>query len=107
MVFVIEEHRNMDKPVLSKQAFWDVDMDKIDYEKNAKFVIVKVFDRGSFDDIIALLNFYPQDKIISALLTTRYLANNTMAFACAIFGLKLQDFRCYIFKQLNPNVWPY
>ena len=48
----------MDKPVLSKQAFWDVDMDKIDYEKNAGHVIQKVFDRGTLNDILAILNFY-------------------------------------------------
>ena len=35
----------MNKPLLSKQAFWDVDMDKIDYEKNAAHVIEKVVDR--------------------------------------------------------------
>ena len=34
------------KPILSKQAFWDVDMDKIDYEKNAVHVVEKVIERG-------------------------------------------------------------
>jgi len=95
----------MDKPILSKQAFWDVDMDKIDYEKSAGFVITKIFDRGNFDDIIAVLNYYPQDKIKSALLTARYLSNNAMSFACALFGLKLEDFRCYNFKLSNPTAW--
>jgi hypothetical protein len=99
--------KKMDKPVLSKQAFWDVDMDKINYEKKAVFVIKKVFDRGTLDDIISILNFYSEDKIKDALLNARYLMNSTMSFACVLFGLKIEDFRCYQFKQLNPNVWPF
>jgi len=97
----------MDKPVLSKQAFWDVDMDKIDYEKNAAHVIDKVFDRGTLNDIISVLNFYGDDKIKDALLNRRYLMNRTMSFACTLFDLKLEDFRSYQFKQLNPHVWPF
>ena len=98
----------MDKPVLSKQAFWDVDMDKIDYEKNAAHVITKVFDRGSMDDIISILNFYPEEMIVkSVLLSVRYLSNNAMSFACVLFDLKLADFRCYKLKQLDPHVWPF
>ena len=97
----------MDKPVLSKQAFWDVDMNKIDYEKNAAHVITKVFDRGAIDDIIAILNFYPEERIKDALLNVRYLSNNAMSFACVLFDLKLADFRCYKLKQLDPHAWPF
>jgi len=104
---VKEKFEAMEKPVLSKKAFWDVDMDKIDYEKNAAHVIQKVFDRGTLDDIISILNFYSEDKIEDALLNAKYLMNNTMSFACVLFGLELKDFRCYQFKQLNPNFWPF
>ncbi|HEX8021848.1 DUF6922 domain-containing protein, partial [Mucilaginibacter sp.] len=64
----------MEKPTLSKQAFWDVDMDSIDYQKNARFVISKVFDRGSLDDVISILNFYQDEIIKSSLLNVRYLS---------------------------------
>ena len=47
-----------DKPILSKQAFWDVDMDKIDYKKNAAHVVEKVLERGKEADFDSLLNFY-------------------------------------------------
>jgi hypothetical protein len=97
----------MNKPVLSKQAFWDVDMEKIDYEKNAVHVITKVFDRGTLDDIISTLNFYGDEKIKSALLNARYLMNNSMSFASVLFNLKLEDFRCYRHKQSDPTAWPF
>ena len=97
----------MNKPVLSKKAFWDVDMAVIDYEKNASYVICKVFDRGDLDDILSILNFYEQEKIESSLLNIRYLSNCAMSFACVLFNLKLEDFRSYRFKQENPNIWPF
>jgi hypothetical protein len=97
----------MGKPILSKQAFWDIDMDKIDYERNAAYVIAKIFDRGALNDIISILNFYDEEKIKTALLNARYLMNNSMSFACVLFDLKLEDFRCYKFNQSNPNVWPF
>ena len=96
-----------DKPVLSKQAFWDVDMEKIDYEKNASHVVTKVFDRGTMDDIISVWNFYGEKKIKDILLNARYIMNNTMSFACVLFNLKLEDFRCYRLKQSNPTAWPF
>jgi hypothetical protein len=97
----------MDKPVLSKQAFWDVDMNKIDYEKNATHVIAKVFDRGTFDDIIAVMNFYGDEKIKDSLLNIRYVSNGAIALACVLFDLKQEDFRCYRLKQSDPHAWPF
>jgi len=38
---------NMDTQLtLSPTAFWDVDMQKLDYEKNAHFIIEKVMNYG-------------------------------------------------------------
>ena len=45
-VIVTEERNHQLKLNLSKQAFWDVDMYKIDYEHHVRFVISKIVDRG-------------------------------------------------------------
>ncbi|MFN5629051.1 MAG: DUF6922 domain-containing protein [Bacteroidota bacterium] len=36
---------------LDRKLFWDVDYDKLDWEKYASWVIVRVFERGDVDDI--------------------------------------------------------
>ena len=59
----------MEKPVLSKQAFWDVDMDKIDYKKNAVHVVEKVIERGKAEDFDNLLKFYGFDRVGKLALT--------------------------------------
>ncbi|HEY9196193.1 MAG TPA: hypothetical protein VIM77_08000 [Mucilaginibacter sp.] len=97
----------MDKPILSKQAFWDVDMNTIDYEKNARFVIEKVVDRGSFEDFIALKKFYGDNKIKKEIVNAKWIGDKEIYFCCAIFNLEPKDFKCYIKKQLNPQLWVY
>ena len=47
---------------LSKQAFWDVDMDKLDQGKNANYIITKVFDSGSLQDVMEIIDWYGDDK---------------------------------------------
>ncbi|MBS1530865.1 MAG: hypothetical protein JSU01_11190 [Bacteroidetes bacterium] len=97
----------MDKPILSKQAFWDVDMDKIDYEKRARFVIQKVIDRGSLEDFIALRNFYGDEKIRTEIVNVSWLGDKEIYFCCAVFNLKLTDFKCYLKRQSSPQLWVY
>ena len=97
----------MNKPILSKQAFWDVDMDKIDYEKNARHVIEKVIDRGSFKDFIHLRNFYGDKRIREEIVNAKWLGDKEIYFCCAVFNLEPKDFTCFIKKQLNPQLWVY
>jgi hypothetical protein len=97
----------MDKPLLSKQAFWDVNMDNIDYKKHARYVIEKVIDRGSFEDFIALRKYYGDNKIKKEIVNVNWIGDKEIYFCCAIFGLELKDFKCYIKKQLNPELWVY
>jgi hypothetical protein len=35
-----------EKPIFMKSLFWDVEFEKIDYEKRASWVIERVFERG-------------------------------------------------------------
>ncbi len=97
----------MDKPILSKQAFWDVDMEKIDYQKNARHVIEKVIDRGSFEDFIQLRRFYGDKKIRKEIVNAKWLGDKEIYFCCAVFDLEPKDFTCFIKKQLNPQLWVY
>ena len=97
----------MDKPVLSKQAFWDVDMDKIDYEKNARFVVEKIIERGKSKDFDNLLEFYGFDTVGKLALQANWLSDISINFCCILFDLKPTDFKCYEKKQLNRQHWDF
>lgn len=97
----------MDKPQLSKQAFWDVDMDKIDYEKHARFVVEKVIERGTESDFFNLIKFYTFDRVKILATQANWLSDISMNFCCVLFKLKPTDFKCYEKKQLNQQHWSY
>ncbi len=97
----------MHKPVLSKQAFWDVDMEKIDYEKNAAHVVEKVIERGKAEDFDNLLKFYGFERVKALALQALYLSDLSMNFCCTLFKVKPSDFKCYEKKQLNRERWSF
>ena len=93
------------KPILSKQAFWDVDMDKIDFEKNAVHVVEKVIERGRAEDFDNLIKFYGFKQVKTLALQAHWLSDISINFCCALFKVKPTDFKCYEKKQLNQAHW--
>lgn len=97
----------INNPVISNQAFWDVDFDKIDFTENARFVIEKVITRGKLEDFISLRTYYGDEKIKQEIIKTRWLSDLDIYFCCTVFDLEPQQFRCYTTKQSNPELWVY
>lgn len=95
------------KPVFNKRIFWDVDFGQIDYDARANFVIERVFERGDVEDIRQCRRYYGDEKVKTALLNAKYLPLHTIHFASAIIDKPLNEFRCYILRQLNPGLFPY
>ena len=89
-------------PILDKRIFWDVDFDKIDYDKKWKTVIERVFDRGDINDIKKARRYYGDEKVIEALTSAKYLFDETINFCSTIFEIPKEKFKCYILKQSNP-----
>ncbi len=61
-----EKEKNSEKPDLSllrNGLFWDTDINKIDWEKQYRAVIQRIFERGNEDEKNEILRFYGKDKI--------------------------------------------
>ena len=95
------------KPIFNKRIFWDVSFEKIDYDAKANFVIERVFERGDVEDIRQCRRYYGDEKVTTALLNAKYLPLSTIYFASAIINKPINEFRCYILRQLNPEFFPY
>jgi hypothetical protein len=91
----------MDKPVLSKQAFWDVDMDKIDYHRDAALVVEKVIERGKASDFDNIIKFYGFKRLGELALQANWLSDVSINFCCVLFKVKPTDFKCYTESRLN------
>ena len=95
------------KPFDNPRIFWDVDHTKMDYEAKANFIIERVFERGDVQDIRNCRRYYGDEKVTTALLNAKFLPLHTIHFASAIINKPLNEFRCYILRQLNPELFPY
>lgn len=56
-----------DLNILSKALFWDTDIQHIDWERQYKAVIQRVFERGNENDKNEIIRFYGAEKISQAL----------------------------------------
>ncbi|MCE7069053.1 plasmid maintenance system antidote protein [Dyadobacter sp. CY327] len=58
-----QANKTPDLTILRKSLFWDTDISRIDWEKQAKAVIERVFERGNEDEKAEIARFYGQTKI--------------------------------------------
>ncbi|WP_020595110.1 DUF6922 domain-containing protein [Spirosoma panaciterrae] len=94
-------------PNLSPTAFWDVDIKKLEYETNARFIIEKVMNYGLWADILEILRYYGHERVKTEVMQAAYLKKKSLSFCCAIFDLNPQQFRCYTRQQSSQIPWNY
>ena len=92
-------------PQISKRTFWDVEISEHDFIHSNEWVITRVFDRGSLDEVFSVINYYGFDFVKNVLVTTQdNLPNHTILLARAIFKLNYSDFKC---SEKKPFLLPY
>lgn len=96
--------KHMDNPVLSKQAFKNIDIDEIDFENGALNVLERVIYRGSLDDFFAVRAFYGDERIRKEIVNSKCFGPKEVSFCCLIFDLKTADFKFY--KEGNFRAYP-
>ena len=75
---------------------------RIEYEQQADAIIVRVFERGSWDDILEVSAFYGKNKVIKALVNAAYLMEKTIVFASNMFHISPSSFKCFTTRQYHP-----
>jgi len=94
-------------PAFHSYLFWDIDVNKLNYEASADFVIERIFERGDVDDIRQCRRYYGDERIRKALTNAKWLSLETIYLAVAILNNELTDYKCYITAQSNPQHWRY
>ena len=95
----------MVKPNLSKTAFWDVDMEAIDFEADSLFVMGKVMNYGLWADIEEMLRFYGLERVRREVVDGAYYKKTALSFLCLILDLEESDFTAYQRRQARQSVW--
>jgi hypothetical protein len=96
-------------PIISDSAFWDVSLNKDskdEFEKYSSYIIQKVFDFGTLNDIIQIVKYYGKKRVKKEI-TQVNLKEKTISLCCVLFNLKKTNFKCYRQRQLSPKLWNY
>ena len=84
---------------LSRRLFWDVDPEAIDEQVHCRYIIQRVLERGSLEDIRATIAHYTMPFVIAEAQQIRSLDPVTLAFAACLGNVKEETFRCYTSKR--------
>ncbi len=95
------------RPNISKTAFWDVNFEEIDFEKNTRDVINRVLMNGKLSDWLEINSYYGIEKIKEEVVQMRYLSNITLNFCSFYYQIPKEEFRCYKLKQSIPKLWEF
>lgn len=88
---------------ISSRAFWDANFDELDLDTNSHFIIARVFNYGKWNDIISILVYYGEDKVLKTLKNAEYLTELGLHMASTIFSTNKNEFKCYTKKPFLPS----
>lgn len=83
-------------PIELKKYFWDTEYEKLDIEKNKKYIISRLFCEGDLASIKWLKKNYTEEEIIETAKTSRRLNPVTASFLKNIYDLKKEEMQYYI-----------
>lgn len=89
---------------LSNSAFWDIDLGKLDVDQYADFTIIRVFERGTLEDVNHVIDYYGQSRIIHSLTHANSLQPRAIALSEKIFTISRNQFACL---KNSPQVMNY
>ena len=93
------------KLLVDNHLFWDTDINSIDTTLNKQAIIERVLERGSWENIKELIQFYGKEEIAAAAKTARWFSLKTVHFISGYFDIPLSEMRCY--KERQSNQIPY
>ena len=77
-----------------KSLFWDVQIDSLDFEKHARFIVERVVSRGNRQDWQLLKKFYGKERIRKEAMKIRSMDQKTVSFLSVYFEVGKNEFRC-------------
>ena len=84
---------------LSRRLFWDVDPETIDERAHCRYVIQRVLERGTLEDIRSTIAHYTMPFMIAEAQKIRSLDPVTLAFAACLGNVMEETFRCCTSKR--------
>lgn len=84
---------------LSPTLFWDTAIENIDEDKNRKYIISRVLERGNREDWLRTKEYYSLPVIVREAQQMRSLEPKALAFIACVGNVPRESFRCFTQKQ--------
>lgn len=78
-------------PQITKTTFWDVNILDVDFDNYYEWVIARVFNYGTLDEVDQLLKYCGNQKVLDTVTTTDRLRYLGVKKAMKIFNLNIDD----------------
>jgi len=98
------DSRNI-KNSLRPELFWDVDVDTLDLDTHAAFIIIRVMERGTRKEVRAIWNYFGEEDIKHHLTMARCLSLRTISYFATIFKTSRTQFQSSFIKN-RESTWP-
>lgn len=72
-------------PLKKAYLFWDANLDEIDTEAHAPYIIERILAKGDKEDFHWLQKQYDQEKIVSVIIHNRTLDEKSLNFWCIFY----------------------
>lgn len=89
----------------SPHLFWDMDKEKIDFERSKEQIVFQVVEFGMMKDWELLQRIYPLPQLKQIVLNLRSLDKVTLSFLAHYFKVDKTKFRCYTQTQSPTSFW--
>lgn len=76
---------------LNKSLFWDVDPEKLDWQKNGQFIVERVLTRGFTKDVKLIFSLYSKDELRVYILNSRTLDKKTANYMSHYLSIPLSS----------------
>lgn len=90
--------------LLKRSYFWDIDISP-GKTVSTRLIVERIFTLGTLAEVAVLLKYFGKDEVEKVLINLNYLDSKTLNFVSKYFGMSKKRFKCYIRKQLMPQLW--
>ena len=84
--------------LLRRALFWDVNLEKIDFNLRKRYVIERVFERGNNEEILEIISFYGKKECIRIIKSANRLNQNAIFNAERYLYINKDDLLCLKMK---------
>ena len=99
----------MKLPKFLKKYFWEIDFDKLDFNKRIEYTALRLLECGDVEAVRWLFRNIPKRKIREIIIKQRGLSSRSLYFWSYFFNINPEKILCLkkFYRKRQKSHWPY